>query len=239
MKLLLVLGSDDTCRQISSHAAAWDFEIIRYTHVLKAMDNIDEIDPQAIIISAQDFPRHWKIMAMFARNQRPDACPLIVLKGDNFPVEEASKAFFLGISGIIDENLEDSADLGQLKEILNRQAPEREKPRPRKISAEPWHRLGFVFIHPQNNVLVTGMIKDISSGGFSFAPDDTSLSGGMIEDTELAECSLRAGDSVLSPVCRVSQTGQVISLVFFSFPEGEQEVLTRYMENLPAAETKR
>ncbi|MDR1588437.1 MAG: hypothetical protein LBS57_13370, partial [Treponema sp.] len=34
-------------------------EIIHYSQALKAMDNIEEINPDAIIISACDFPRHW------------------------------------------------------------------------------------------------------------------------------------------------------------------------------------
>jgi hypothetical protein len=70
------------------------FELIRYHHVLKAMDNIDETDPSGIIISARDFPRHWKTMVQFVRSERPkDACPIIILKGENFPLEETSKAF--------------------------------------------------------------------------------------------------------------------------------------------------
>ena len=68
MKLLLVLSSDETYNHISHFVKPLGFELIRYNHILKAMDNIDEIEPAAIIISARDFPRHWKIMVQFVRN---------------------------------------------------------------------------------------------------------------------------------------------------------------------------
>src|SRR5215510_14896558 len=100
MKLLLVLGSDSTYNHISLCVRPLGFELIRYYHVLKPMDNIDEIDPHGFIISAVDFPRHWKSMVQFIRNERPkETCPIIILKGNNFPVDDISKASFLGVSG--------------------------------------------------------------------------------------------------------------------------------------------
>ena len=240
MKLLLVLGDDNTYKLITHYVKPLGFELIRYTHVLKAMDSLDEIDPQAIIISARDFPRHWKILTKFVRNERAkDSCPLIVLKGENFPVEEVSKASFLGVSGIVAETLEKSVEISRLQGILSRYMPIGEKRHARRIHVEAWQRFGLVFTHPNTHTLITGAVKDISLGGLSFLPDNASLLGSMILNTELAECSLRAGDSILSPTCHLNKTGRVISLIFFSFPEGEQEALNSYLESLPLKELQR
>jgi len=237
MKLLLVLGDDDTHNLILHYVKPLGFELIRYTQVLKAMDNIDEIDPNAIIISARDFPRHWKTMVQFVRNERAkDICPIIVLKGEKFPVEEASKASFLGVSGIVAETLEEPAEVARLQGILSRYMPVDEKRRSQRFHTEPWQRFGFVFISPNDNALVTGGIKDISSGGLSFLPDNSSLLQNMALHTELEECSLRAGDSILSPTCRLTRTGRIISLAFLSLPDGEQETLNKYIESLPLQE---
>jgi len=237
MKLLLVLGDDDTYKLITHYVKPLGFDFIRYTHVLKAMDNIDEIDPQAIIISARDFPRHWKIMTNFVRNERAkDCCPLIVLKGNNFPIEEVSKASFLGVSGIVAESLEKAVEISRLQDILSRYMPTGEKRRTRRFHVEAWQRFGLVFTHPNTHTLITGTVKDISPGGLSFLPDNSSLLSNIILNTELAECSLRAGDSILSPICHLNKTGRVISLIFFSFPEGEQEALNSYLESLPLKE---
>ena len=237
MKLLLILGDDDTYRLITRYIKPLGFEFVHYTHVLKAMDNIDEIDPHAIIISAKDFPRHWKTMTHFVRNERAkDACPLIVLKGDNFSMEEASKASFLGVSGLIVEALDSSAEIGRLQGILSRYMPVDERRRSRRFQTEPWQRFGFVFTRPDNHILVTGATKDISAGGLSFMPDNPSLLKDLSIDTELKDCSLRVGDSILSPICHITRTGRIISMAFFSFPEGEQTVFNKYLEHLPLME---
>ena len=237
MKLLLVLGDDDSYKLITHYVKPLGFEFIRYTHVLKAMDSLDEIDPHAIIISARDFPRHWKIMAKFVRDERAkDVCPLIVLKNDDFPVEEASKASYLGVSGLVAENLENPTEISRLQGILSRYMPVDQRRRSRRIYTEAWHRFGFVFTRPDNHSLITGVVKDISSGGLSFLPDNSLLLNNISMTTELRECSLRTGDNILSPICQISRMGRIISLMFFFFPEGEQEILNNYLEKLPFIE---
>jgi len=240
MKLLLILCDDDTYKHITYYVKPLGFEFVRYTNVQKAMDNIDEIDPHAIIISARDFPRHWKTLAKFVRNERPkDGFPFIVLKGENFAVEEASKASFLGISGIVNESLESSSEISRIQGILSRYMPVDERRHNRRFRTEPLHRFGFVFLHPDNQILITGVVKDISSGGLSFLPDNSSLLKEIISDMELADCSLRTGDSILSPICRVTRMGRIISLMFFFFPDEEQEILNRYLEKLPLLELQK
>ena len=234
MKLLLVLGSDETHKLITHYVKPLGFELIRYSYVQKAMDNIDEIDPQGIIISAKDFPRHWKIMVQFVRYERPrEACPIIILKGDNFSLEEASKASFIGVSGIIPEILDKPSEVDRLQGILSRFLPVEEKRRVHRFHAEQWQHFGFVFIHPVNNSLITGEVKTISAGGLSFLPYNASLINYIPLYSEIGECSLRAGDSILSPICRLARTGRIISMEFIFFPEGELDTLTSYIESLP------
>lgn len=238
MKLLLILGDDETYKILRRCVEPLGFEFVRYSHVLKAMDNLDEVDPHGIIISARDFPRHWKILANFVRNERPkESCPLIILKGKDFPAEDASKASFLGVSAIVNETLEDSSEISRLQEILGRYTQVKEKRRARRFHAEPQHRFGFVFIRPGvNRILITGVVKDISLGGLTLQPDDLSLLSSLQNEAaskaELNECSLRAGDSILSPLCRVNRIGQGIVITFSSFPDEEQEVLGSYLASL-------
>jgi DNA-binding response OmpR family regulator len=240
MKLLLVIGSDDTRNLISLCVRPLGFEIIRYYNVPKAMDNIDETDPSAIIISARDFPRHWKTMVQFVRNERPkDLCPIILLKGKNFPLEETSKAFYLGISGIIDEALDNSTEINRLQGILSRYIPVEEKRRARRYQTQKWQRINFIFASPGDKTIVTGEDKTISAGGLSFCPEHSTLMKDIRLNTELTECSLRAGDKILSPCCRLARTGRIVSLEFLSFRnEEEGKILETYLENLPLEELK-
>ena len=239
MKLLLVLGSDDTFSLISVFVKPLGFEIVRYNQVVKAMDNIDEIDPHAIVISARDFPRHWKTMVQFVRNQRSkEVCPIIILKGENFPVEEASKASFLGVSGIVLEALDNPAEIDRLQGVLSRYMPVDEKRRNRRFPAQAWQNFGFIFNRPGDNALITGEVKNISSGGLSFLPSNPQFMKDVTLNMELRDCSLRAGNSILAPCCRLARTGRIVSIEFMSFPEGEMETLTRYVDSLPLRELK-
>ncbi|MDR0878339.1 MAG: PilZ domain-containing protein [Treponema sp.] len=239
MKLLLVLGSDDSSELITLYIKPLGFELIRYRHVLKAMDNIDEVDPIAIIISARDFPRHWKILVQFVRSQRPkEICPIILLKGDGFPLEETSKAFFLGVSGVVSESLEDPAEIDRLQSILGRFIPVDEKRKARRFHAASWNHLGFLISNPADKKIIPGVVKTISSSGISFSPANSAMMKDITLDMELRECSLRLGDTILAPVCRLVRTGRTVSLEFISFPGSEEKTLNKYIENLPLQELK-
>jgi hypothetical protein len=239
MKLLLILGSDESHDLISLYVKPLGFELIRYRHVLKAMDNVDEIDPAAIVISARDFPRHWKILVQFVRSQRnKEVCPIIILKGENFPLEETSKAFFLGVSGIVSETLEDPEEIDRLQGILSRYIPLEEKRKTRRYQPGEWNRFGLVFLNPLGKTLIPGEVKTISAAGLSFLPANPALISDIPLNTDLPEASLRAGETILSPVCRLIRTGRVISLEFVSFPGKEQEILEKYLEEFPLRAAK-
>jgi hypothetical protein len=240
MKLLLILGSDESYEHISRYIKPLGFELIWYRHVLKAMDNMDEVDPTAIIVSARDFPRHWKILVQFVRSQRPkETCPIIILKGDGFPLEETSKAFFLGVSGVVSESLEDPAEINRLQGILGRYIPVEEKRKSHRFYTEAGStHFGLIIFNPINAAIIPGDVKSISASGVSFSPANPSLMKDITLHMELPENSLRAGDAILSPVCRLVRTGRIVSMEFISFPEGERKILEEYLEALPLREAK-
>lgn len=233
MKLLLIVGAEETYANVSRCLKPLGFEIIRYNHVIKAMDNIDEIDPGAIVISARDFTRHWKTFVQFVRNERlNEDCPVIILTGENFPLEECKKASFIGVNGIVNEALSNPEDIQQLHETLKSYKAVDERRRKRRLQAEPWKKIAFVFCHPVNNALVTGKVKNISAGGLLFIPDNSSMLNGITWNMELKDCSLRADDFMLSPACRIAKTGTEISLEFMSFPGDEQKTMLNYLEKI-------
>jgi hypothetical protein len=239
MKLLLVLASDDTFNNVSLFLNPLGFELIRYRQVLKAMDNIDETDPDGIIISARDFPRHWKTMVQFVRFERSKTeCPVILLKGTNFPEEEADKAAYLEVNGIILESLKDSAEVDRIQNILTSHVSVEGKRKNRRYRAESCTRLGFMFSSPLDEKIITGTIKTVSSTGISVEPDCPALVKDLKNDTEIPGCSLRAGDVILSPSCVLRRTGKILSLEFTSFSGEDREKLESYLEDLSLQEFK-
>lgn len=237
MKLLLILGSDETFNMVSRYLKPLGFDLIRYTHVLKAMDNIDEVDPAGIILSAGDFPRHWKAMVHFVRTTRSkEKCPIILLTGENFSLEEASKGLYIGVSGMVSEAMGEPAQVIKLQNILGRYIPLEEKRRVPRFFVESWQRCAFLFARPADNILITGEVKTIARLGLSFHPDHASLLENLELHSVIPECSLRLDDDIIAPQCRLARTGRIIALEFIFFPPGEREVLDAYLENLPLQE---
>jgi hypothetical protein len=234
MKLMLILGSDEIPGLIEAYIKPLGFDLIRYCHVLKAMDNIDEIDPACIIISAGDFPRHWKALIQFVRYERSkEQCPVILLTGSGFSLEEASGAFFAGISGIVSGDLSRPGIIEQLQNLLKRCLEISDKRKTRRYRAEPWTRLGFCMVHPAGKAIVTTAVKTLSSTGISLKPDNPRMTADMIEGAELAECSLRVGEDIISPICRLIRKQPDLSLEFVFLDKVEQIILDSYLESIP------
>jgi hypothetical protein len=238
MKLLLVVGSDDTYDLISLYIRPLGFEMIRYRHVVKAMDNVDEVDPAVVIISANDFPRHWKAMVQFIRAEKSkEICPIIILTGKNFPLEATTQAFYIGVSGIVDETLA-TPELDRLQTIISRYIPVDERRRSRRFYTGEWTRFGLLISSPIDKTIIPGDVKNISATGLSFSPAHSTLVKDLNLHTVLPQCSLRAGHLILSPICRLARTGRIVSLEFVSFPGDEQNILEAYLEELPIIELR-
>jgi hypothetical protein len=237
---MLILGSDEILNTMSVNIKPLGFEFIRYRHALKAMDNIDEIDPSAIIISARDFPRHWKVLTQFVRSERSKTqCPIILLKGDDFSLEEASKAFFIGVSGIVSCDLGRPREMGNLQSILKRYLEIPDKRKARRYHAEPWTRFGFCMTNPLGKVVILTTVKTLSSAGISVKPENPALTANLTEGMVLPECSLRIGDDIISPVCRLVRKQPDLSMEFVFMDKVEQIILDSYLESIPLEETKK
>jgi hypothetical protein len=233
MKLLLVFAADDNCNIISRSVSPLGFEMIRYRQVLKAMDNLDEINPSAIVVSARDFPRHWKFLVQFVRTERAnETCPIVILKGGNFSTEEMTSAYFLGASGIIDDSLNNPAEISRLKNILSHYAPMEEKRKHRRFHMEPWHRACVLAVNRREKSLVNGDVQNISAGGIAFVPASLGSITDDYVNLTFDECSFRLGDSILSPVCRLVRAGEKPAMEFVSFPENEQGIIEQALQQM-------
>jgi hypothetical protein len=239
MKLLVILGSDEILNLIAQNIEPLGFELIRYQHVLKAMDNIEEIAPSTIIISARDFPRHWKTLVQFVRYSRSKVeCPIIILKGPNFSLEDASRAFFLGVSGIVSEDLTRPSEVDQLQRLLSRYIQLEEKRNAKRFHIDGSGEVGVCMVNPVNRSMITGPVKTISTSGLSLQPEDALALDTLEENMELSECSLRIGEDFITPICRLVRTKPDMSMEFIFLPDVDRILLDNYLEALPLQELK-
>lgn len=121
MKALLLIDDDKAADIAKFYLKPLGFEPIRYRNPLKALDNLDEIAPDAIILSVTDYPRHWKVVASAIRAERSkEECVLVLLKGERFPFEEAAKASQLGVNGVVRDDLQDRHEQMLFQKLLKR-----------------------------------------------------------------------------------------------------------------------
>lgn len=100
MKALVISDDSNIINACDDFLNAKGFDTIIYRWMLKALDNIEEIRPDCIIISSSEYPRHWKTLVQFVKSG---------IGGDNIavylyepkPLSEGDlkKAQMLGITG--------------------------------------------------------------------------------------------------------------------------------------------
>ena len=121
MKMLLVAASAKHAAALGYHLKPLGFTLEHYADPMRVIERLEEIDPQAILFHAGDFPRHWKPLLSLAREKKPreDLIFLLIAPAD-FEMEDAAKAAHLGVNGILKENLTDKRELYRLEEIVRR-----------------------------------------------------------------------------------------------------------------------
>lgn len=237
MKIMLIYDKDETYQTLEQHLHPRGFEFITYKNPLKAMDNIDEVNPDIVLFSAEDFPRHWKPFLNLLRKDRgKDICVVILLVGDFFPFEEAAKAVHLQINGIIGEDLKDKRKMMHIEGLLSRYKMIRDSRKGSRYIPDEYDEIEFIFSHPESLKLITGVVDDISTEGVGFKPDSPHLVADLEEEDEISNCSLRINDEILPVNCRVVRNGKNLALAFINVPEEDKIKLQEYIENRPARE---
>ncbi len=105
MKVLIVAETDKILTEYSSFFNNHKYDVLKYRWLMKALDNLEEIEPDICVISASDYPRHWKTFVQFLHaTVTSKQTQTILITPDTFPDEEKEKAKALGINSIILQN---------------------------------------------------------------------------------------------------------------------------------------
>ena len=115
MKALIISEADDIINEFSEYFTSQNYDLIIYRWLMKAMDNIEEINPDLIFINATEYPRHWKILSQYVLGIEKN--PKIILFS-SIPLsnEENEKAKYLKIDSIVSSS-EDLLEVCSLDDI--------------------------------------------------------------------------------------------------------------------------
>lgn len=240
MKILLVSEREEIRRYIRKNFMPRGAEIIQYYNPIKAMDNLDELEPDVVLFSGQDFPRHWKPFLIFLRGSRArEQCVFVLLTGEDFDHEEADKAQALQVNGILHERLTDQRELARLKEVVSRYRDIGDSRTEKRHVPTRLDRIAFLFTHPTQLVLVTGTVEDLSAAGISFVPQDRQQTLDLKVGESIPACSLRVGDTLLSFASRVVRNERTLSLAFDLLTTAQRTVIRSYIDEYSSRELDR
>ncbi len=239
MKILLIVENDITKETLEIHLRPRGFEFITYRNPIKAMDNIEEIDPDIVLFSAEDFPRHWKPFLKLLREiKTKEETVFILLIGEIFPIEEAAKATHLGVNGIIGEDFKDKRKMLHIEGLLSRYKMLKDNRAEKRYIPDPYDEIEFLLSHPRNLKLITGEVSDISTSGARFLPDSPHLTTDLQPGAEVPYCSLRVGDKIISLTCTVVRNNQLLALKFIDISDDNKQIIQDYIDSRPGRELK-
>ena len=196
MKAIIISDEQKTIDDLDSFLSERNFGTIIYRWLLKALDNIEEIRPDLIIVSANEYPRHWKTLTQFvASGIGGDSASVVLLSAIPLSSEESDKASALGVKGFFCGTSEEG--LQQLSEILEKLYPpsvpsvsvfETSKQEETEDEALPTvdsivneHEVTFdlesstlIFLNPKTGKMITGNVISYSfkKQSVDFVPED-------------------------------------------------------------------
>jgi len=220
MKALLISDLPRSTDDLQPLFSEYKFDLIHYRSPLKALDNIEEISPNIVLINTRDFPRHWKPITQHIRwDTSREEIPVILLTPSDFSADEADKAMFLGVQGIINlkenNNFNDDV-LKELRMIFNRYNYNHIKNIEKSVQ--------FLFTNPINETIITGTVKNLTENDIVFLPDMPANVGNLNAGMVLDQCSLK-----IVPNCKIVSNDGILNLKFVDLSGEDKKTITDFL----------
>jgi len=229
MIMVLISESQDKSKTLMKFFKERSIDIIHYGSPMKALDNIAEIRPDAIVIDAIDFPRHWKVITQYVRynNSKNDVVVILIVNA-LFSAFEVDKAISIGVQGIINIDTPNEVVVNNAKDILAKYKSSTFKAR-RDFNEEfSSSDCSFLFVEPETECIVTGKVKDLHTDSILFIPDIKLEE--VDKDDLLKNCSLKIRDRIITPSCRVVEVNDYLNLEFVDIKDDDAKVIEELLE---------
>lgn len=163
MKVLLIAEDSQTVNAILPVIKDAGAEPIVYRWLLKALDNVEEIAPDAVVISTAEYPRHWKTFVQFTKSGIGGVIPKVILYNSRkMSDDEKEKARSLGVFGMFGSL--DESGLKELENYLSGKSAGFGFP-------AGGTKFELVFTNPRSFCLVTGLVKKFAQDRIEFESD--------------------------------------------------------------------
>jgi DNA-binding response OmpR family regulator len=231
MKMMLVADAPQLKPFLEQSFSFQQADVIHYDNPIKAMDNVEEIQPEIVLFSATDFPRHWKPFVMYLRNAytRHEVI-FVLLISDEFPSDEAAKAEHLDVNAVLDEDLTSVQTLERIRGIITRYHQNIDVRKNIRYLPGRDDDIECGFTNPYTFRFVYGTVVDISAGGLRFRPQDPEILQELDPDTVLTMSSLRLGEEMVPIRLRIIRIYESIACEFLDVSVDTEKLITDYIQ---------
>ena len=240
MKVMLVSDSAEIKPTIQESFAYHNADVIHYDNPIKAMDNLEEIEPDVVLFAATDFPRHWKPFVTYLRNtfSRREAV-FILLINESFDTAEAEKAEHLQVNAVITEAGSNADTTQRIRAIITRYYQKLDIRSAARYMPSAEDGIAFSFTNPYTFRIVPGQVVDISNGGIQFRPDSSEETRHLDTYAIVTAASLRLGETILPVRTKVVRVADTIAFEFIDQPLESEQLIGNYLSELNARERER
>jgi hypothetical protein len=233
LKTIIFTKNEDLISHLSYHLLPLSFQIEHESDSSRLFDLLKN-DYDLIVFDIRDFPRHWKpIVKLLREDKSKEQAIIILINASKFPFEEAAKAIYLGVNGIIEYDADNKREIYRMMEIFKRYRSVKENRRFMRIIPEPDEVFQILFTNPHTQKIITGNVVDISIQGLMFHPLEPEMIHGLEEGDTVPHCSLQIGDHVITLECRLTRVGGSVGMEFTYFNEDAHHRLFTYLMERP------
>jgi DNA-binding response OmpR family regulator len=235
MKMMLVSDTPVLKPFLEKNFTFQQADVIHYDNPIKAMDNLEEIQPEIVLFAATDFPRHWKPFVMYLRNTfNRHETVFVLLINDGFSEEEAEKAEHLQVNAVLDEDLTSSQTLERVRAIITRYHQNIDIRRNIRYLPGRNDGISCVFTNPYTFRFVYPSVVDISAGGLRLRPERDDVLKEIDPHTILAMVSLQLGETILSVRLRIIRVTETIACEFMDLSVDTEKLITDFIRERTA-----
>lgn len=237
MKAMLVSDSPHLKQAIHDSYGFQNTDVIHYDNPIKAMDNLDEIQPEVVLFAATDYPRHWKPFVAYLRNTytRREAI-FVLLINDSFSTEEAEKAEYLEVNAVVTDAGSDGQTVERIRGIVTRYHQKLDIRSAVRYMPSVQDVIRMVFTNPYSFRIVTGRVLDISTGGLNLLPDRENESDRIDLYAVVTSASLRLGEEIVPVKLKVVRASEAIAFEYVDLSLDVEQRIAAYLNSLIARE---
>lgn len=230
MNVMLVAASDEVKPFVERIFTFHHVDVIYYNNPIKAMDNLDEIQPDVIIFMSGDFPRHWKPFITYLRNtfNRRETI-FILLVNETFDTDEANKAEHLQVNAILDDDLTNNETVERIRGIVTRYHQSVDIRKTTRHLPATTDQIRCIFTSPYTFTICTGTVLDISAGGIRIKPEDPALNETLDTHAIITMASLRLGETILAVQLKVIRIAEAIAFEFVNLTVEIERTIADYI----------